>query len=206
MNPTKDFGDLATQEQIDATVKALQEHGFDVSVVENGDEAKLKTLELIPEGSEVMTASSTTNNTIGLTEELNESGKYDSIKTKFSKMDRETQGNEMRKLGAGPDYIVGSAHAVTMDGKAVIASATGSQLPGYAYGAENVIWIVSTKKIVTNLEEAFDRIEKHVFPLEDERAMKAYGSGSGINKMLIVNKEVRPGRIHIIFVKEDLGF
>ena len=31
-------------------------------------------------------------------------------------MDRETQDREMRKLGAAPDYIIGSAHAVTEDG------------------------------------------------------------------------------------------
>lgn len=49
-----------------------------------------------------------------------------------------------------------------------------------------------------------DRIEKYVLPLENERAMKAYGVGSAINKVLIVNKEVIPGRIHIILVKEKL--
>ena len=34
-------------------------------------------------------------------------------------MDRETQDREMRKLGAAPDYIIGSAHAVTEDGQVV---------------------------------------------------------------------------------------
>lgn len=43
-------------------------------------------------------------------------------------------------------------------------------------------------------------------PLEDLRAREAYGIGSGINKVLIVNREVVPGRITVILVKEKLGF
>jgi hypothetical protein len=29
---------------------------------------------------------------------------------------------------------------------------------------------------------------------------------SGVNKLLMVNKEVKPGRITMIIVKEELGF
>ena len=44
-------------------------------------------------------------------------------------------------------------------------------------------------------------------PLESERAHKAYGvPGSAVNKMLVVNREVTPGRITLIFVNEKLGF
>ena len=43
-------------------------------------------------------------------------------------MDRETQGREMRKLGAAPDYVLGSVLAITDDGIMLVASGTGSQL------------------------------------------------------------------------------
>jgi len=46
----------------------------------------------------------------------------------------------MRKLGAAPDFAVGSAHAVTETGTVVVASLTGSQLPSYTYGAGTLIW------------------------------------------------------------------
>jgi len=88
----------------------------------------------------------------------------------------------------------------------MIASATGSQLPAYVYGSSHVIWIVGSQKIVKDMEEGLKRIYEYVFPLENERAMKAYGMGSGVNKLLIVNKEVSLGRITIIIVKEKLGF
>ena len=153
-----------------------------------------------------MDMSSQTLDVIGISKEIEESGNFDSVRKKLLSMDRNTQGSEMRKLGAAPDWAVGSVHAVTEDGKVVVASATGSQLPGYAYGAGRVIWVVGTQKLVRNLDEAMKRIHEYVFPLEDARARKVYGMGSNVSKLLIVNKEFAPGRITLIFAKEKLGF
>jgi hypothetical protein len=169
-----------------------------------------KLLELVPQGSEVFTMSSVTLDDIGLSKTINESGKYDAVKAKLFKMDGKTQGREMRKLGAGPDFTIGSAHAVTETGSILIASLTGSQLPAYAYGAGTVVWIVSTKKIVKDVEEGFKRIDGHVVSLESARARKAYGLPDSFSsfpaKVLLINREIQPGRAKLIFVKEDLGF
>lgn len=198
---------LATDEMIEKTVKALKENGFDVLVLDNGQMAKDKVFELIPEGSEVMTMTSLTLDTIGLSEEINKAdGKFKPVRDKLYSMDRKTQAQEMNRLGAAPKVAIGSVHAVTEDGHILIASSTGSQLPAYVYGAGKVIWVVSTQKIVKNTEEGIKRIYEYVFPLEDKRARLAYGMGSGVNKLLIVNKEVTPGRITMILVKEKLGF
>jgi hypothetical protein len=201
------FTHLADQALIEKTISSLEANGFKAVVVNSSAEAKAKALELIPAGAEVMTMTSVTVDSIGLSEELNKSGKYNSIRAKFAQMDSKTQGLEMRKLGAGPEYTVGSVHAITSDGKVLIASATGSQLPAYAYGAMHVIWIASTKKIVADETSALKRIYEHVLPLESVRANQAYNitSGSSVNKILTMNKEV-PDRITLILVKEDLGF
>jgi L-lactate utilization protein LutC len=206
----KDYGVLASDGSVARTIKALAANGIEASVVENRAEALKKLLELLPKGSEVFTASSTTLDEIGLSKAVNESGNYDAVKTKLSKMDAKTQGREMRKLGAGPDFTVGSAHAVSETGSILFASMTGSQLPGYAYGAGTVIWLISTKKIVVDVEEGFKRINEHVLPLESARARKAYGLPESFSsfpsKVLVFNREVQPGRAKVIFVKEDLGF
>lgn len=98
-------------------------------------------------------------------------------------------------------------HAVTEDGKIVIASNTGSQLGAYAYGSQHVIWVVGAQKIVPNIDQAIKRIYDYVLPLESERAHKAYGvEGSAVNKMLIVNAEGTPDRVTVIFIKESIGF
>lgn len=203
----KKWNVLATDEMIEKTVKALKENGFDVFVLDNGQMAKDKVLEIIPKGSEVMTMTSVTLDTIGLSEEINKAdGKFKPVRDKLYTMDRKTQRQEMSRLGAAPEFAVGSVHAVTEDGHVLIASASGSQLPAYVYGAGKVIWVVSTQKIVENTNEGIKRIYEYVFSLEDERARKVYGVGTAVNKLLIINKETTPGRITIILTKEKLGF
>lgn len=197
---------LASEAKIEKTILALKENGIEAFVVENGEEAKKKVLELLPKGAEVMKMSSVTLDTINLSKEIEESERFNSVRKKLLSMNKEKQGSEMRKLGAAPEIAVGSVHAVTEDGKVLIASASGSQLPAYAYGSGKVIWVVGTQKIVKNTDEGIKRIYEYSFPLEDERARKAYGMGSGVNKMLIINKELNAGRIILIFVKENLGF
>lgn len=204
----KQWGALADDATIVKTIEALKRNGIDASVVTTGSEAKEKALFLIPGGAEVMTMSSVTLDTIGLSNELNDiPGRYQPIRKKLYAMDRTTQRVAMLKLGAAPEWTVGSVNAVTSDGHVVIASNTGSQLPAYIYGSAHVIWVVGTQKIVATTEEGIKRIYEYVLPLESERAHKAYGvPGSAVNKLLIINKEVVPGRLTIIFVKEKLGF
>jgi hypothetical protein len=202
----KNFGELASEESINKAKDALKKNGISVLVAENGEEAKKMALEIIPENAEIMNMSSVTVDSIGLGKEINESGKYNSVRNKFKAMDAKTQGQEMKKLGAAPEWTVGSVHAVTEDGKVIVVSATGSQLPAYAYGSAHVIWIAGSQKIVKDLDEGMKRVQEYVLPLESERAMKAYGKGSSINKILIIDKEVTPNRITMIIVKEKLGF
>ena len=66
--------------------------------------------------------------------------------------------------------------------------------------------------IATDLDEAFRRVEEYCLPLEDQRALHVYGEHSGVNMLLVVNKETPPsatkrppGRIHVVLVKEPLG-
>ena len=198
---------LADEKTIENTVAALKANGIDAQVVENRQEAKRKVLELIPESSEAMTMTSVTLDTIGLSEEINKAdSRFRPVRDKLYAMDRNTQVQEMNRLGAAPEFVVGSVHAVTEDGHVLIASNTGSQLPAYSFGALHVIWVVGVQKIVKNTDDGIKRIYEHSFPLEDERAQKAYGMRSGVNKILIVNKEIQSGRINVIFVKEKLGF
>ncbi len=203
-----DWKTLADKETINKTIEILKANNINAMLVDNGEEAKKKVLEMIPNGAEVMNMSSVTLDSIGVSKEIMESGKYDAVKKKLMSLDRKTQGREMQKLGTAPDYAVGSVHAVTLDGKILIASNTGSQLPAYVYGAAHVIWVVGTQKIVKDLDEGMKRIYDYILPLESERLNKAYNmtTGSYPSKILIVNREIFPGRITLIFVNEPLGF
>ncbi|MGE5775299.1 MAG: LUD domain-containing protein, partial [Chloroflexota bacterium] len=144
--------------------------------------------------------------TIGIQQEIDKSGKYDAIRPKTFAMNRETQEREIRKLRGGPDYAAGSVHAVTEDGQVLIASKTGSQLGPYASGAGKVIWVVGSQKLVKDFNKGMQRIKEYCYPLEEVHMQQLYKTGTSINKILIVNNEIRPDRITMIIVKEKLGF
>jgi hypothetical protein len=201
------FNVIPAAEVVSQSQQALTQNGFNVLLVENGAAAKAKVLEILPEKAEVMTMTSVTLDTLGISEEINKSAKYTSVKTKLMAMDRKTQSLEMQKMGAAPEWAIGSVHAITAGGEVYIASRTGSQLPAYAYGASHVIWMVGTQKLVADNKSALQRIYEYCLPLEAERARQAYGvSGSAVVKILRVNKEEVANRTTIILVNEVLGF
>lgn len=206
VTPIETFARQANDERIERTSKALAANGIQTLIAENGAEAKRLFFELVPEGSEVFLGSSVTLETLGIKDEIDKSGKYDALRPRMFAMNRETQGREIRKLGGAPDFAAGSVHAVTEDGHVLIASNTGSQLGPYASGAGKIIWVVGSQKIVKDLNEGLRRIQEYVVPLEEEHMQQLYHVSTNVSKLLIVNREIRPDRITMIIVKEELGF
>lgn len=206
LNPNQEFSKPASDEQIERTAKALEANGIHTVIAENGEEAKRIFFELIPDGAEVFLGASVTLETLGIKDVIDKSGRFEAVRPKMFAMDRATQGREIRKLGGSPDYAAGSVHAVTEDGQVLIASNTGSQLGPYASGAGKVIWVVGAQKLVRDLDEGMRRIYEYDLPLETEHMQQLYKMGTNVNKMLIVNREIRPGRITMIIVKEELGY
>lgn len=142
----------------------------------------------------------------GIADDIERSGRYQPLRLRLYRMDREMQRREMRALGASPDYVVGSVHALTEDGSLLIASASGSQLGPLASGAGQVIFVIGAQKIVSDVATGMRRIYEYCYPLEDARARRAYEVPSGVNNILIVNKVMTPSRVTAIIVKERLGF
>ena len=199
------FTTLPSEQELAATVVALEEHGFSTEVVDSLDAARAAVLARIPEGSSVMTNTSVTLQEAGITDAVNDSGHYDSARAKMAGLDFATQLQEMKAIGGQPDYALGSVHAITRDGVLVIASASGSQLASYAWGAANVIFVAGAQKLVPTLEAARDRIYSHSLVLEDGRAVAAYGQHSYVGKILEIHAEL-PGRVRIVLVRQPAGF
>ena len=199
------FDTLPDEQTLAATVTALEEHGFSVEVVDDLEAARQAVLTRIPHGSSVMTNTSVTLEQTGIADAVNDGGPYDSARAKMAELDFATQLQEMKAIGGQPDYALGSVHAITADGTLVIASASGSQLASYAWGATNVIFIAGAQKLVPTLEAARDRIYGHSLVLEDARAVAAYGQHSSVGKILEIHSEL-PGRIHIVLVRQVVGF
>jgi acyl-CoA hydrolase len=196
---------LPDKQTLAETVVALEEHGFSVEVVDDLDAAREATLVRIPHGSSVMTNTSVTLQETGIADTVDGDGPYDSARTRMATLDYATQLPEMKAIAGQPDFALGSVHAVTKDGTLVIASASGSQLASYVWGAANVIFVVGLQKLVPDLQSAHARIYEHSLALENARAFEAYGEESRVGKLLEIHRE-EPGRIHVVLVRQVIGF
>ena len=200
------FGTVADEASVNRTVAALEANGITVLRAPDSAAAKRIVLDLIPDTSQVHHGASQTLDVLGITDEIDKSGRYDALRPRIWGMDRKTEGDEIRRLGAAPDVMLGSVHAVTETGSLLAASMSGSQLGPYVSGAGRVILVVGTQKIVTDIEEGLLRINEYAWRLEDARAQAAYGIRSAVNKVVIINREITPGRITVVLVDEVLGF
>ncbi|HEV8403376.1 MAG TPA: LUD domain-containing protein [Candidatus Limnocylindrales bacterium] len=184
---------------------ALRSHAIEAIVVETGAEARDVVLGLIPDGAEVHSGKSKTLEDIGVYDEIVGSGRYDAVRPRLAALDRATQGAEIRKLVAAPDYMLGSVAAITADGTLVAASATGGQLGAYAAGAGRLILVVGSQKLVPDLDAALRRIREVVFPWENERVRERLGVDTILEKVLLILGEWQPGRTTVILVREPVG-
>ena len=205
LSPTP-FAEPAPAERLERTAAALRARGFTVEILDDAAAARARVKSLIPEGASVLTAASETLRLSGIDDDLNSGGRYQAVRPQTLAMDRVTAADEIRRLRAAPDFVVGSVHAVTETGALVAASGSGSQLPAYAGGAAHAIWIVGAQKLVSDLPEALRRVEEHSLPLESVRTMAAYGSPSAVNRLLILNAELVPDRGIVLLLREAIGF
>ncbi len=203
---TRRWGTRADDVRVKRAMAALQANGITVLRASDAAAAKRIVLDLIPDASPVHQGASQTLDALGITNEIEKSGRYAALRPRIWSMDRETEADEIRRLGAAPDVMLGSVHAVTETGSLLAASMSGSQLGPYVSGAGRVILVVGTQKIVSDLEEGLLRINEYAWRLEDARAQAAYGVRSAVNKVLVINREITPGRITVVLVDEVLGF
>jgi len=195
----------ADDKAVAAVAAALEAHNIEAVVVDTAAEARQAVLDRLTDGAEVHWGKSKTLEDLGLVAELTESGRWDPIRPRYLAMDRATQGREIRKLISAPDVMLGSVAAVTIDGALVAASATGSQLAGYASGAGRLILVVGAQKIVPDLPAAMVRIQDVVFPWEDARVHEQVGVHTQLQRVLVIYGEWMAGRTTVILVREPLG-
>jgi hypothetical protein len=202
---TIDFAAPVSDAELEALARRLRERNFEVVIVQDAGAARAAVLERLPQGAQVHSGKSKTLEDTGVFDELMASDRYDFVRRRTSKMDRKTQRDEIRRLGAAPDIMLGSVHAVTEAGQLVIVSASGSQIGPMASGAGTLILVIGSQKVVPDLDTAFQRINEHVFPYEDARLRRDAGFGTKLTRTLIIEQDFMPGRTTVILVKEPIG-
>lgn len=200
---------LATEESVSKTVNALHKKGIEAIILKNKIEALDKIKEIIPKNASVMNGSSVTLEQIGFIEYLKSGNhNWNNLHEAIVKEKDPAKQAILRKQSVLSDYYLGSVHALIENGEFIIASNTGSQLPHIVFTSFNLIFVVSTKKIVPNLTEAMKRLEEYIVPLEDRHMQEKYGVNTALNKIVIFKNEnpMLGRKIHMILVKENLGF
>jgi hypothetical protein len=203
------YDKLANRESLNKTVSALKQKGYEVDVLKDGKEALSKIKELIPAGVSVLNGASVTLSQIGFVEYL-KSGQHgwnNIHELILAEKDAEKQ-TKLRRSSVLSEYYLGSVHALLENGDFIIASNSGSQLPHIAFTSPNLIFVISSKKIVPDMNSAMERLEEYVIPLEDKRMMKVMNMHTMLNKILILKGEPAflGRKVHVILVEEDLGF
>lgn len=204
-----DYSKIASADTVKKTIEALNAHGIQAELVADRAAALSRVKELIPKGASVSSGASTTLDEIGFTDYL-KSGAHPwrNLKEAIAAEKDPAAQMKLRRASALADVFLGSVHAVTETGEALIASATASQLPAYAYTAPTVIWVVGAQKIVPTLDDAMKRLNEYVVPLEDRRMKNAGFPGTMLGKILIIKAETPHNQrtVRLIFVDEKLGF
>jgi hypothetical protein len=203
-------------DDIQKTVKALEDNNIECVLVENKQAALQKALELIPEGSTVGLGGSVTVDQIGLLSELR-SGKYEVYDQYAPGLEME-ENMKRRKLGLTAQFFVTSTNAITSDGQLVNVDGIGNRVAAQAFGPNRVIIVAGTNKIVKDVHEAFDRLEKIAAPMNAKRwSSQNPCADTGVcmdcdsptricNIYTIIRRMMIPGRMTVILVKDSLGF
>lgn len=203
------YDKLASKYSLEKTIAALKKHGYTVTVVKNGLDALAEIKKALSGGSSVMNGSSVTLEQMGFIDYL-KSGKHKWNNLHAAIVSEKDPAKQalLRKQALLSDYYLGSVHALTENGEFLIASNTGSQLPHVVFSSSNLLFVVSTKKIVPDLDSAMKRLEEHVVPLENKHMMEKYNMGTNLNKIVIFKGEapIMGRKIRFILVEENLGF
>lgn len=206
-----DFHTLPSNEQLQRTIRSVEGRGIHVTLAETKGSALALIQTLIPAGASLMTGASVTLQQIGF-EDVLKSGNHSWKNLKAEILTEKDPASQaaMRKQATLADYFLGSVHAIAETGEILIASATGSQLPAYAYSSKNVIWVAGAQKITPTLGSALERLRTYVVPLEDQRLKQVYGEKvQGIIGKILIFEHESPNlhrSVHLILLNEVLGF
>jgi hypothetical protein len=189
------------------TVEAIEARNIRVILTDTAEEALRAVIDLLPEGAEVMYASSTTLVEMGFDRALEENRKgwrdYHAVIT--AENDTEKR-HALRRKSVAADYFLSGVQAIVESGEVVGCDKTGSRMGAWPHAAAHLILVSGTNKIVPTVEDALRRCREYALPLENQRAQHAYGVGSYIGKHVILDREDTDGRITLVLIRQPLGY
>jgi L-lactate utilization protein LutC len=190
----------------DTLATTLEDRGMELVRVANAETALEWIKQSIPPGSSVMHGSSATLREIGFTDYLrSKDHPWTYLKDTIAAEDDSDARARLRREASLADYYLGSVHALSETGQALIASGTGSQLGAYAYTAPHVIWVVGKQKLVANLDAAWRRLTEVALPRHAAEFNTT--APDNLGKALLFEREISPSRtVTVLLVDSELGW
>ena len=192
---------------IERTVAAIEARNIRVILADTAEDALRTVVDLIPEGAEIMYASSTTLVEMGFDRVLRENRKgwrdYHAVITAENDAGKR---HALRRKSVAADYFLSGVQAIVESGEVVGCDKSGSRMGAWPHAAAHLILVSGVNKIVPTVEDALRRCREYALPLENQRAKRVYGTPSYIGKHVILDREDTDGRISLVLIREPLGY
>jgi len=194
------------EETIERTVSNVEDRNIAVHVVDDGEAAREHLREQIPDDATVMDGHSTTLEEIGFTDDLEAAEGFEYLGNRIREIDDDEERFRTRREAVTADVFVDSVNAIAASGELVGANALGNAVGAWPFGAETLLLVASTNKIVDDWSAAVERVREFAYPLEDARAEEVYGQGSIVGKLVSMEYEQVDDRTRLVLIDEPHGF
>lgn len=206
LNLDESYDTLPDEPTLDETKRNVEERNIVVSVFEDSEDAREHLIGRIPAHSTVMNGRSTTMHDIGFVEYLQQEPNFSYLKTQIQQIEDDDERRDARRKAITADVFFDSPNAIAATGEIIGVNGLGTSIGAWPYGANRLVLVSGTNKIVPTLEEAIDRVRDYAYPLEDARVQKAKNHRSMIGKLLIYEFEKLDHRTELVLIDGNYGF
>ncbi len=205
----------AYENQAMTIIKALNKRNISGYYFHNSKEALAFVDDFIKDGSMVRNGGSMT---------LADTGIIDMLMNKdidYIPRSSVSEPDDVKKLyreGFNSDYYLMSTNAITIDGKLVNIDGNGNRVAALIYGPDKVIVVAGMNKVVTNEDEAVNRIQNIASPANAVRLGRGTPCGKSGKchqcyvddcmccEIVTTRKSAVKDRIHVVLIGDELGY
>lgn len=209
-----DFLAVAKEKQAKSIIEKIEKRNMCGYYCATKEECADLVLSLIKEGSSVTWGGSMSLKDCGIPAKLEK-------RSDCTVIDRAEYGDRMQEYyikAFTADYYLMGTNAITLDGELMNIDGNGNRVASLIFGPEKVIVLAGMNKVVSDINEAYNRVRNMASPpntirLNRNTPCAATGKCGDCmspdcicNQIVITRRSREKERIHVILVGEDIGF